>query len=73
VNTYRVNLHSTKNMSILCITDLTPAKFCLGYTLNRAGGEVAAQSRRIGISSPLFSFRPLLFKSFIIYLFCIFL
>jgi hypothetical protein len=37
-------LHS----SIVCITDLTPAELCLGYTLNRSGGKVAVQSRRIG-------------------------
>jgi hypothetical protein len=54
-------LRSTKNLSIVCITDLTPAKFCLGYTLNWAGGEVTVHSRRIGISSPQFSFRSLLF------------
>jgi hypothetical protein len=66
-------LHSTKNSSFVCITDLTPAELCLGYTLNRVGGEVAVQSRRIIISSPLFCFRSLLFISFIVYLFCTFL
>jgi hypothetical protein len=63
-------LHSTKNSSIACITDLTPAELCVGYTLNRADGEVAVQSRRIGISCPLFNFRSLLLIYFIVYLFC---
>jgi hypothetical protein len=64
-------LYSTKNSSIVCVTDLTPAELCLGYTLNREGGEVAVQSRRIGfllhcLVSVLYYLYLLLFTCFVL-------
>ena len=53
-----------KNSFIVCITHLTPAELCLGYTLNRVGGEDAVRSRRIGIFSS-----TLWFPLFIVYIF----
>ena len=64
-------LHSTMNSSVARITDLTPAEFVLWLHSQQSCWR---SCRRITanryISSPLYSFRSLLFISFIVYPFC---
>lgn len=65
-------LDSAMNSSVARITDLTPAELCFGYTLNRAVGEVAEQSRRFGtfllhcLASALYYLFLLLFTRFVL-------